>query len=124
THTNAFDRPIGAYFSLDGSTAYVLNCGAECGGTASSVTYLQQGALQNNNIPKTVPDASAFTNQVMVPGGVTAAVANGTTLYLSGQQLQPDGRFYCNVYINDLGTNTITGKYSISDGTHTKMLFA
>jgi hypothetical protein len=82
SHANAFDRPMGAYFSLDGSTAYVLNCGQECGGTTSSVTYLQQGALQYNNIPKTIPDASAFTNQVLVPGGVTAAVANGTTLYV------------------------------------------
>jgi hypothetical protein len=124
THTNAFDRPMGAYFSLDGSTAYVLNCGAECGGTNSSVTYLQQGVLEYNNIPKTVPDASAFTNQVLVPGGVTAAVANGTTLYISGQQLQSDGLWAGNLSIINLATNTVTGQYSISDGTHTKMLFA
>ena len=124
SHANAFDRPMGAYFSLDGSTAYILNCGAECGGTTSSVTYLQQGVLQYNNIPTTVPDASAFTNQVLVPGGVTAAVANGTTLYISGQQLQPDGLFAGNLSIIDLASNTVTGKYSISDGTHTKMLFA
>jgi len=102
----------------------VLNCGAECGGTISSVTYLQQGALQYNNIPKTVPDASAFTNQVLVPGGVTAAVANGTTLYVSGQQLQPDGLFAGNLSIINLATNTVTGQYSISDGNHSKMLFA
>jgi hypothetical protein len=124
SHANAFDRPMGAYFSLDGSTAYVLNCGQECGGTTSSVTYLQQGALQYNNIPKTVPDASAFTNQVLVPGGVTAAVANGTTLYVSGQQLQPDGLFAGNLSIINLASNTVTGQYSISDGNHSKMLFA
>jgi hypothetical protein len=115
---------MGAYFSLDGSTVYVLNCGKECGGTTSSVTYLQQGALQYNNIPKTIPDASAFTNQVLVPGGVTAAVANGTTLYVSGQQLQSDGLFAGNLSIINLATNTVTGQYSISDGTHSKMLFA
>ena len=124
SHANAFDRPMGAYFSLDGSSVYVLNCGAECGGTTSSVTYLQQGALQYNNIPKTIPDASAFTNQVPVPGGVTAAVANGTTLYVSGQQLQPDGLFAGNLSIINLATNTVTGQYSISDGNHSKMLFA
>jgi hypothetical protein len=124
SHASAFDRPMGAYFSLDGSTAYVLNCGQECGGTTSSVTYLQQGALQYNNIPKTVPDASAFTNQVLVPGGVTAAVANGTTLYVSGQQLQPDGLFAGNLSIINLASNTVTGQYSISDGNHSKMLFA
>jgi hypothetical protein len=124
THTNAFDRPIGAYFSLDGTAAYVLNCGQECGGTTSSVTYLQPGVLQFNNIPTTVPDASAFANQVLVPGGVTAAVSNGTTLYVSGQQLQSDGLFAGNLSTISLATNTVTGKYSISDGNHSKMLFA
>ena len=124
TATKAFDRPTGAYFSLDGTTAYVLNCGQECGGTTSSVTYLQQGALEYNNVPKAVPDASAFTGQVLVPGGVTAAVSNGTTLYVSGQQLQPDGLFAGNLSIINLATNTVTGKFSISDGNHSKMLFA
>lgn len=124
SHANAFDRPTGAYFSLDGSAVYVLNCGPECGGTTSSVTYLQQGVLEFNKIPTTVPDASAFSTQVLVPGGVTAAVSTGTTLYVSGQQLQPDGLFAGNLSIIDLPTNTVTGKYSISDGTHSKMLFA
>jgi hypothetical protein len=124
SHTNAFDRPTGAYFSLDGNSVYVLNCGPECGGTTSSVTYLQQGVLQFNNIPTSVPDANAFTTQVLVPGGVTAAVSNGTTLYVSGQQLQPDGLFAGNLSVINLANNTVTGQYSISDGNHSKMLFA
>ncbi len=124
SHTNAFDRPTGAYFSLDGNSAYVFNCGQECSGNTSSVTYLQQGVLEYNNIPTTVPDASAFSTQVLVPGGVTAAVSNGTTLYVSGQQLQPDGLFAGNLSIINLATNTVTGQYSISDGNHSKMLFA
>ena len=124
SNTNAFDRPTGAYFSLDGNSAYIFNCGQECGGNTSSVTYLQQGVLEYNNIPTAVPDASAFATQVLVPGGVTAAVSNGTTLYVSGQQLQPDGLFAGNLSIINLATNTVTGQYSISDGTHSKMLFA
>jgi hypothetical protein len=124
SHANAFDHPMGAYFSLDGTSAYVLNCGQECGGATSSVTYLQPGVLQVNNIPTIVPDASSFSNQVLVPGGVTAAVSNGTTLYVSGQQLQPDGLFAGNLSIINLATNTVTGKFSISDGNHSKMLFA
>jgi hypothetical protein len=124
SQANAFDRPVGAYFSLDGTAVYVMNCGPECGGSASSLTYLQPGVLEYNNIPTTVPDASAFSKQVMVPGGVTAAVSNGTTLYVSGQQLQPDGRFAGNLSIINLATNTVTGQYSISDGNHSKMLFA
>ncbi len=32
--TGSFDRPTWAVFSSDGSTAYVMNCGKECGGAA------------------------------------------------------------------------------------------
>ncbi len=71
-----------------------------------------------------MPDASAFTSQIMVPGGVTAALSDGTTLYVSGQQLQPDGLFAGNLSTINIATNTVTGKYSISDGNHSKMLFA
>ena len=35
-----FDRPVKAVFSADGSTAYVLNCGAECGGSLSSLSQV------------------------------------------------------------------------------------
>ena len=35
-----FDRPVKAVFSSDGGTAYVLNCGPECGGTKSSISQL------------------------------------------------------------------------------------
>jgi hypothetical protein len=124
SNANAFDRPSGAYFSLDGTAVYVFNCGQECGGNTSSVTYLQPGVLEYNNIPTSVPDASAFTTQVLVPGGVTAAVSDGTTLYVSGQQLQPDGLFAGFLSTISLATNTVTGQYSISDGSHSKMLFA
>jgi hypothetical protein len=128
TAVNPFDRPSGAYFSLDGTAVYVFNCGAECGGTTSSVTYLQPGALQVNsytqNSTPALQNPNAFTRQVPVPGGVTAAVSDGTTLYVSGQQLLPDGFFTGNLSTISLATNTVTGKYSISDGTHTKMLFA
>ena len=30
-----FDRPVKAVFSSDGSTAYILSCGPECGGIES-----------------------------------------------------------------------------------------
>lgn len=35
-----FDRPVNAVFGSDGSTAYVENCGAECGGTQASVQVM------------------------------------------------------------------------------------
>jgi hypothetical protein len=123
--TNAFDRPTSVYFSLDGTTAYVNNCGAECGGTTSSVTYLSESALNVNSFTTgSAPNANAFVANVPTPGGATASIADGTTLYVSGQQLQPDGLFAGNLTTISLSNNTVSGTYSISDGHHTKMLFA
>ncbi len=119
-----FDHPSGAYFSTDGTTVYILNSGPEYGGTTASVTFLQLGPLNVNTIPTAAPDASAFIANVPVPGGVTAAISDGTTLYVSGQQRQPDGLFTGRLTTIDLASRTITGTYSISDGNHSKMLFA
>ena len=88
----SLDRPIGAYFSLDGSTAYVLNCGPECGGKTAGVTLLRQGSL---TIDVTTPplSQSPVVNNVPIPGRRHHRLSDGTTLYLAGQQQQPDGLF-------------------------------
>jgi len=119
-----YDEPAGVYFSLDGTTAYVLNCGPECGGKTASVTLLEQGPLNNNVIPASPVQPNPMTANIPVPGGVTAALSDGTTLYLAGQQLQPDGLFAGFLTTVTQASNTITGKYSISDGSHSKLLFA
>jgi hypothetical protein len=125
---NTFDRPVQAYFSLDGSTVYVLNCGAECGGSTSSVSYLSPGALNVNSYTNSSDPAqqnpNSFLSNLPVPGGATATVSDGKTLYVAGQQRQPDGLFAGNLSTINLATNTVTSTTSISDGTHTKMLFA
>ncbi|WP_263365141.1 hypothetical protein [Edaphobacter bradus] len=120
----SLDRPVGAYFSLDGTTAYVLDCGSECGGNTSGLTILQQGNLEVTNYPTSTPYPSPVTGSVAVPGGATTVLADGTNLYIAGQQLQPDGLFTGYLSIMSLATNTVTGKYSISDGYHSKLLFA
>ena len=122
TTNPSFDRPINAYFSLDGSTVYVINCGPECGGNTAGVTVLQQGALTVDL--NTAPYPAAVTSSVAIPGGATAVVSDGTTLYLSGQQLQPDGLWAGRLTLLNLGTMVPGSPISISDGTHTKMLFA
>jgi hypothetical protein len=119
-----YDRPGGAYFSLDGTTAYILNCGPECGGKTASVSLIQQAPLNTNVIPSTPTQPNPMIANIPVPGGLTTALSDGTTLYLAGQQMQADGLFAGFLSTMNLATNTITGKYSISDGTHTKMLFA
>ena len=129
--TGTYDRPIGAYFSLDGTSAYVLNCGPECGGTTASVSFLQQGSLTVDVIPTSPPPyPSPVISNVPVPGGATTALSDGTTLYVAGQQQVPDGLFTGYLSTINLAAavaspaTALTGKYSISDGTHTKLLFA
>ena len=51
-----------------------------------------------------------------------ALYGNGT-LYVSGQQRQPDGLFEGFLSVINLTSNQVTATYPISDGTHTKMLF-
>lgn len=132
-----YDRPADVSFSLDGTTAYVLNSGPENGGNSSSVTFLQTTALNINLIPTVNPLSTGapsplttlpVPNPIPIPGGVTAALSDGTYLYLSGQQLQTTGAykglFAGNLTLVNLSTYTAGAPISISDGTHTKMLFA
>jgi hypothetical protein len=80
-----FDRPIAAFFSSDDSTAYVLSCGAECGGTQASV---QQFNLITNTLVASVPScvpvpgSNPLTCASLAAGSV--ALVNGSTMYLAG----------------------------------------
>ena len=122
--TGNFDRPVNAYFSVDGTTAYVLNCGPECGGATASVSVLQQAPLNLNTVPTAFPDTNATVTTVPVPGGATVALASESTLYVAGQHLVADGLLTGALSTLDLASNSVTGSYSISDGYHSKLLFA
>ena len=112
-----FDRPVKALFSLDGSTAYVLNCGTECGGSTSSVSLLPVGPMiftpnqGSGKLPLTGKMAT-----IAVPGGASNALIDSTTMYIAGQQLLPDGLFTGNLTILNLTSNTAGSPISISDG--------
>jgi hypothetical protein len=130
---NALNRPTGAYFSLDGSTVYVIDCGTECGGStpvilpgsSASITPIPVGALTLDNVPSTAtPSPAVDRAPIAIPGGVTEMISDGNNLYLAGQQLQPDGLFAGKLTLVPLSTLVPAAPISISDGTHTKMLFA
>ncbi len=122
--TVGFDRPIKAVFSPDGSAAYVLNCGPECGGTTAGVTVVPlTAAALNPNVTGPAGIALVATAETAVPGGATDAIFNGNTMYIAGQQLLSDGLFSGQLSIVNLLNNQVTGQYGISDGTHTRMLF-
>jgi hypothetical protein len=120
----SFDRPTKAVFSPDGTTAYILNCGPECGGQQASVSFLPvAGIIIQSGAPVPPGAPTNVTATVPIPGGTTNAIANGSLLYLAGQQLQPDGFFAGFLSILDTSAQKVTGAYSIADGTHLKMLF-
>ena len=78
------DRPSYGVFSADDSKAYILNCGAECGGHQASVSVLDTSAL---TISQTVPvDAATIgindTNNLYV-AGTGANGGSATVLPLS-----------------------------------------
>lgn len=112
-----FDRPVKAVFSPDGGTAYVLNCGQECGGTASSVSLLPTAPMifRVSQSSGTLPGQSALTT-IPIPGGASNALVASSTMYVVGQQLQSDGLFTGNLTEVNLANNTAGAPIAISDG--------
>jgi hypothetical protein len=130
-----FDHPIKAVFSPDGSTAYVLNCGPECGGTTASVTAIPiTGDTLNKNSVGASGIALVAQSNIAIPGGSTNAIFNGNTMYVAGQCFAGpnltcatsgtgDGLFVGQLSIVNTQSGAVSGPYAISDGSHTKMAF-
>lgn len=72
TFIDGFDRPVAAFFTSNDSTAYIVNRGAEGGGTQASVQTL--------DLTQDPPVAGAAT---AVPAA-TVAIVSGATMYLAG----------------------------------------
>jgi hypothetical protein len=122
-----FDRPVKAVFSADGGTAYILNCGPECGGSKSSVSLLPVAPMiylsgQQSGL---LPATGTVTN-IPVPGGASNALLDVTTLYVVGQQpvpVQGQTLYGGNMTVVNLANNTVVPSTSaapnpapISDG--------
>jgi hypothetical protein len=123
-----FDRPVFAVYSSDGSTAYILNCGAQCGGTQASVQILNFG---------TTPPAPGA--QVPV-NGATVGIVSGSLLYVAGlgtptgplcasiPSAAPTAATYCGTLdIVDLTTmqdpyyNNPTSEIAVTNGYHNRI---
>jgi hypothetical protein len=121
----SFDRPIKALFSPDGSSIYVLNCGPECGGGASGITTIPitTASINSGGLGPSGLNFQANATYAL-PGGADNALGNGTTLYVAGQSIGPDGYLSGNLTVFSFTNNQIVGTYPIADGTHKKMIFA
>lgn len=118
----AFDRPVKAVFSTDGGTAYVLNCGPECGGSKASITALPVGPMifllgQQSGA---LPTASALVAaSLAIPGGASNALVDVSTMYVTGQQpqqVQGQTLFAGNLTVVNLTSYTAASPIAISDG--------
>ena len=108
-----FDRPV--YGIINGNTAYILNCGPQCGGTQASVMVFDLPTL-------------TITNKIPVDAA-TWALLNGSTLYVAGTSTtnnsctgQTTAATTCGrLDIIDLSSDTATGSAVITDGYHDRM---
>lgn len=112
-----FDHPVGAIFSSDDNTAYVLNCGPECGGTSASIQAVDMAAQAPVGSPIPVDAA-------------TIALLNGSTLYVAGTPPKAPGNSCggstaattCGrLDVVNLGTRTVTNSQVITDGYHNRI---
>ena len=109
-----FDHPVWAVFSSDDSTAYILNCGPQCGGTTASVTLLD---VNRNLAGPTIPVEAA-----------TIGLLSGSTLYVAGTKPGPNtcagsatptlATTCGEVSAVDLGSMTVAATATITDGYH------
>ncbi len=110
-----FDHPVWAVFSAEDSTAYVFNCGPQCGGAAAGITPLSTSSL--------------IAGAPVPVSGADYGIQYGNTLYVAGS---PPGQkcgsgtaaAHCGT-LNLVNLNSFTlqnpSPILIADGTHTHM---
>jgi hypothetical protein len=103
-----FSRPVNAFFSGDSNTAYILNCGWECGDPSPGQASVVQFNLPNKTIQATVP-----------VGGASVGLMSGTTLYVAGTSFTA-GPTFDSVNVSNMTRNT-ANSVAINPGLHTTM---
>ena len=73
-----FDYPVQAYFTPDDTTAYVVNCGPECGGNQASVQPFDMTSCDPDHLTCGAPGQAAGVDAASV------ALVQGSTMYLAG----------------------------------------
>jgi hypothetical protein len=126
-----FDRPVAAFFSSDDSTAFVLSCGAECGGTQASVQQFNLITNTFTSVPVCTPDktqcaGSTFlvSGQTMYIAGTPFSAGGGPSLLCSTGTTQATN---CGILTTfDLNTLSVTNSAPIviTDGYHNRMSMA
>ena len=115
------DQPFTAVFGSSDTQAFVLNCGAECGGTAASVVSVDF----TNPAPVFAPALAP----IAVPAA-TVGLMNGTNLYVAGTSPTLPGGLTCPISscgeltVINTGALTAGNPVAITNGDHENMAFA
>jgi hypothetical protein len=120
TDATHLDQPFTAVFNGSETQAFILNCGAECGGTAASVVFADF----------TNPTAT-FSAPILVPAA-TVGLINGSNLYVAGTPNPAPTGPGPGCPISRCGELTVINATAltagapipITDGDHEKMAFA
>jgi hypothetical protein len=105
------NQPFSAVFNNSETSAFILNCGQECGGTPGSASVVSvdfSGA------------SPVFGNAISVQAA-TVGLLNGSNLFVAGT---PAGTSSGILTIISTGNSTVTGTVTIGDGLHQKMAMA
>jgi hypothetical protein len=114
SYTTGFDRPVWGIFAGN-NTAYILNCGPQCGGTAAGVSVADVGASAATS---TTPVSAATFGLVSGSTLYVAGTAPGTNTCAGSVTAAPScGRLTA---INTAAM-TVTGSAIITDGYHGRM---
>ena len=106
-----FARPVNAFFTSDNNTAYVLNCGPECGSSGpASVARLD---IPSRTITATVP-----------VGGASVGLMDGSSLYVAGSPVPPGTTSTFDAVNISTMSRITTNSVAIGDGFHTTMALA
>lgn len=126
-----FDRPVWGVFNGSGTTAYVMNCGPQCGGPSAG-PCLEFTACTTISVVDMTQNPPVLSNTVAVPAA-TNGFLEGNTLYVAGTPpVAPDNNCnsftpataapYCGrLSVIDLGFTAPPTTVAIADGYHDLM---
>jgi hypothetical protein len=118
-----FDQAVWGVFSSDDTTAYIMNCGPECGGSRSTAGVQPLNMSLFSTVSTATVEVPANTS--VMASAATVGFLNGTLLYVAGTQNAQPGSGKLDVFNVSSGTPvpSATG-IPVSDGYHTLMALA
>ncbi|HWZ44981.1 MAG TPA: hypothetical protein VNW97_16010 [Candidatus Saccharimonadales bacterium] len=102
-------QPYSAVFNGSDTSAFILNCAAECGGSASTPSIAQINLSGTPTLGAAMP--------LPAGAGATVGLLSGSNIFLAGTPTAGAG----SLVVFNTGSNAFSTVLSIQDGLHTRM---